>query len=122
MPASAVRRSPEPLISILRSRSFGRRLAGCLARRQQRAELAGFAALTSPSWIQHGSRVSFLRPEMEFIPRFFRPPERGSFFLFGPRGTGKSLWAQTSLPTALRLDLRDPEAARSYGARPERLA
>jgi len=45
---------------------------------------------------------------MEFIPRFFRPPERGSFFLFGPRGTGKSLWAQTTLPTALRLDLLDP--------------
>ena len=59
---------------------------------------------------------------MEFIPRFFRPPERGSFFLFGPRGTGKSLWAQTTLPTALRLDLLDPETARSYGARPERLA
>src|SRR5205809_642632 len=37
------------LISILRSRSLARRLAGCLARRQQRAELAGFAALASPS-------------------------------------------------------------------------
>ncbi len=57
---------------------------------------------------------------MEFIPRFLRPP-RGSFFLFGPRGTGKSLWAQTIFPDALRLDLLDPEAVRQYGARPERL-
>jgi predicted AAA+ superfamily ATPase len=59
---------------------------------------------------------------MEFIPRFFEPPARRSFFLFGPRGTGKSLWARTALPEALYLDLLDPETMRSYAARPERLA
>ncbi len=57
---------------------------------------------------------------MELIPRFFRPP-RGSFFLFGPRGTGKSSWTRTAFPEALRLDLLDPETSRSLGARPERL-
>lgn len=29
----------------------------------------------------------------------------GSFFLFGPRGTGKSTWVQDALPKALRVDL-----------------
>jgi predicted AAA+ superfamily ATPase len=57
---------------------------------------------------------------MEFVPRFFVMP-RGSFFLFGPRGTGKSLWTEHTLPQALRVDLLDPAAIRTYGARPERL-
>ncbi len=57
---------------------------------------------------------------MEFLPRFFSAPN-GSFFLFGPRGTGKSLWAQTTYPDALRVDLLDPHALRHYSARPERL-
>ena len=29
----------------------------------------------------------------------------GSFFLFGPRGTGKSTWVEAALPKALRVDL-----------------
>lgn len=29
----------------------------------------------------------------------------GSFFLFGPRGTGKSTWVTSNLPKALRIDL-----------------
>lgn len=57
---------------------------------------------------------------MEFIPRFFRAPA-GSFFLFGPRGTGKSLWTERTFPDALRIDLLDPESVRTYSARPERL-
>jgi len=40
------------------------------------------------------------------IPRLLQKPER-SFFLFGPRGTGKSTWLQQVLPDALRLDLLD---------------
>ncbi len=52
--------------------------------------------------------------------RFVRGP-RGSFFLFGPRGTGKSTWLRTEWPEALRFDLLDPETCRVYGARPERL-
>ena len=38
--------------------------------------------------------------------RIIQLPAR-SFFLFGVRGVGKSSWARTSLPQALRLDLLD---------------
>jgi predicted AAA+ superfamily ATPase len=54
------------------------------------------------------------------IPRFFKAPEK-SFFLFGPRGTGKTSWLRASLPAAVWLDLLDPETFRAYAARPERL-
>jgi uncharacterized protein len=57
---------------------------------------------------------------MEFVTRFFQPP-KGSFFLFGPRGTGKSLWTQTHYPKALRVDLLDPKTFRAFTARPETL-
>ena len=52
--------------------------------------------------------------------RFFRPPA-GSYFLFGPRGTGKSTWLREEYPEALLIDLIDPETARFYAAAPERL-
>lgn len=38
--------------------------------------------------------------------RLLSVPDR-SFFLFGPRATGKSTWLRTVLPTARRLDLLD---------------
>lgn len=57
---------------------------------------------------------------MTSLPRFFEPPEE-SFFLFGPRGTGKSTWLRALLPEALHLDLLQPELARELAARPERL-
>ncbi|HEX5054070.1 MAG TPA: AAA family ATPase [Planctomycetota bacterium] len=57
---------------------------------------------------------------MATLGRFFDPPA-GSFFLFGPRGTGKSTWIQQAFPDALRLDLLQPENQRAYAARPERL-
>lgn len=57
---------------------------------------------------------------METLPRFFLAPQ-GSFFLFGPRGTGKSTWLRAARPDAIWLDLLDPEAQRIYQARPERL-
>ena len=57
---------------------------------------------------------------MDFLPRVFRPPVQ-SFFLLGPRGTGKSLWARRQFPDAIWIDLLDPETAREYTARPERL-
>lgn len=52
--------------------------------------------------------------------RFLSGPA-GSFFLFGPRGTGKSTWLQATLPDALRVDLLDPASQRQFQARPERL-
>ncbi|MEW6281722.1 MAG: AAA family ATPase [Candidatus Eremiobacterota bacterium] len=57
---------------------------------------------------------------MAELVRFFRDPEV-SFFLFGPRGTGKSTWLRQQLPDAVYLDLLDPETARPLEARPERL-
>lgn len=58
---------------------------------------------------------------METVPRFLKAP-RGSFFLFGPRGTGKSTWVRESLSGAHWVDLLEPETFRLYSARPERLA
>lgn len=57
---------------------------------------------------------------MNLIPRFFHPPSK-SFFLFGPRGTGKSTLLRTSFPKALWIDFLRPDVFRSYLARPERL-
>ena len=44
-----------------------------------------------------------------------------SFFLFGPRGTGKSTWIREMLPDALFLDLLRQDLWRELDARPERL-
>jgi len=58
---------------------------------------------------------------MEIIDRFFNPP-KSSFFLFGPRGTGKSTFVHQYFRNAFYLDLLDPEKVRLLSARPERLA
>jgi predicted AAA+ superfamily ATPase len=57
---------------------------------------------------------------MEIVNRFFRSPPK-SFFLFGPRGTGKSTWTQLQFADAIRIDLLEPDVFRAYSARPERL-
>src|SRR5581483_8154696 len=57
---------------------------------------------------------------MEFQRRFFKPPPE-SFFLFGPRGTGKTTWLRHAMPDALTIDLLQPDVARELTARPERL-
>lgn len=57
---------------------------------------------------------------MEIKPRFFQDPNQ-SFFLFGPRGTGKTTWLRQKLEKAIFIDLLDPEGFRNYSARPERL-
>jgi uncharacterized protein len=54
------------------------------------------------------------------IIRFFQAPKE-SFFLLGPRGTGKSTWLRSHFPNALWIDLLEPELMSYYGARPERL-
>ena len=46
---------------------------------------------------------------------------RRSTFLFGPRGTGKSTYAQQCFPDALLLDLRAGPIARTLAAEPARL-
>ena len=57
---------------------------------------------------------------MTILPRFFTVP-RASFFLFGPRGTGKTTWLREALPDALVVDLLRAEEFRRFAARPERL-
>ena len=57
---------------------------------------------------------------MESLRRFL-PGTNGSFFLFGPRGTGKSTWLRETRQEAIWVDLLDPESQRIYQARPERL-
>jgi predicted AAA+ superfamily ATPase len=57
---------------------------------------------------------------MELFDRFFKPP-KVSFFLFGPRGTGKSTFVNQFLPDSLSVDLLDPERVRVLSALPERL-
>ncbi len=55
-----------------------------------------------------------------YIPRFFKPPSR-SYFLFGPRGTGKSTFLKHHYSEALWIDLLKPDTFRTYSARPERI-
>lgn len=57
---------------------------------------------------------------MARVGRFFQEP-RSSYFLFGPRGTGKSTWLRAHHPDALWVDLLQPDVQRHYAARPERL-
>lgn len=57
---------------------------------------------------------------MEFVDRFLKNPLQ-SFFLFGPRGTGKTLWARHCFRNAVRLDFLQPDLLRTYSSYPERL-
>ena len=52
---------------------------------------------------------------MAVVTRFLQPPAQG-FFLFGPRGTGKSTWLAQMFPLALRIDLLAPELLRAFQA------
>jgi len=55
-----------------------------------------------------------------FIPRLLRCPDR-SFFLFGPRGTGKSTWLGQALPEAIRFDLLNTSLYLELSRDPHRL-
>ena len=57
---------------------------------------------------------------MELISRFSQNPHQ-NFFLFGPRGTGKSTWLRETIKDAVFIDLLAPEVFRVYSAKPERL-
>lgn len=54
------------------------------------------------------------------FPRLLEPP-KGSFFLFGPRGTGKSSWVRARLPKAVILDLLEADRYLELHADPHRL-
>jgi uncharacterized protein len=57
---------------------------------------------------------------MAIRPRKLKLPA-GSFFLFGPRGTGKTTWLREQLPDAVFINLLRPDVHRELAARPERL-
>jgi predicted AAA+ superfamily ATPase len=57
---------------------------------------------------------------MELVTRYFRNPGQ-SFFLFGPRGTGKTTWLKQYFQKVFFIDLLEPDTFRIYSARPERL-
>lgn len=52
--------------------------------------------------------------------RLIKVPDK-SFFLFGPRGTGKTTWVRSSLPDAVYLDLLESELFNDLTAAPQRL-
>src|SRR4030042_2475146 len=53
--------------------------------------------------------------------RIISYPEGSSFFLFGPRSTGKSTWVQKEFPSALLIDLLKASAFTRLTAQPDRL-
>jgi uncharacterized protein len=55
---------------------------------------------------------------MKSIKRTFIAPKE-SFFLFGPRGTGKSTYLKDTFPNAKLIDFLDPGTYRSFIGRPE---
>jgi len=57
---------------------------------------------------------------MQVITRLFHPTKT-SFFLFGPRGTGKSTLMRTIYQNALWVDFLNPKTERIYAANPELL-
>lgn len=53
--------------------------------------------------------------------RLLKPPKSKSFFLFGPRSTGKTTWVKSSFPKAIYLDLLEAELYNDLLAHPQRL-
>jgi len=56
----------------------------------------------------------------KYIPRILNPPKE-SYFLLGPRGTGKSTWLLHQYPDSTRIDLLLGEEERRFSAYPERI-
>ena len=55
-----------------------------------------------------------------YTKRALSPPQ-DSYFLLGPRGTGKSTWLLKNYPNAVRIDLLLGEEERRFSAFPERI-
>lgn len=53
--------------------------------------------------------------------RTLNPPQNKSFFLFGPRATGKTTWLKKRFQDALYIDLLDAEIYKDLLANPRRL-
>ena len=70
--------------------------------------------------MQNGDVHAILGLIMELLLRFL-PVPTSSFFLFGPRGTGKTTWLRQRFPSAVFVNLLKPDTFRELSARPERL-
>lgn len=71
-----------------------------------------------------GFYLSFIHKYMYYgvmYSRLLKPAPGKSFFLFGPRGTGKTTWARTAFPEALYLDLLEASLFNDLLANPQRL-
>lgn len=64
------------------------------------------------------AKVHFLVKNGLMYDRLLKPPKKQSFFLFGPRGTGKSSWVRSYYPRATYIDLLEDETYRRLLARP----
>ena len=53
--------------------------------------------------------------------RLIEPPKEKSFFLFGPRGTGKTTWVRSTFKSAIYLDLLEADVFNGLLANPQRL-
>jgi predicted AAA+ superfamily ATPase len=73
-----------------------------------------------PETIDNGLHNSKREAIVEPISRECFLPA-GSFFIFGPRGTGKTTLLDQRFAGSLRIDLLAPQVHRDYLARPERL-
>ncbi len=56
----------------------------------------------------------------DYTERAMAPPEE-SYFLLGPRGTGKSTWLKAHYPRGVRIDLLLGEEERRFRAYPEKI-
>ncbi|MFH0813021.1 MAG: ATP-binding protein [Pseudomonadota bacterium] len=54
--------------------------------------------------------------------RLIKSPQNKSFFLFGPRGTGKTTWVKSAFPKSVYIDLLEAELFNDLTANPQRLA
>jgi predicted AAA+ superfamily ATPase len=54
--------------------------------------------------------------------RLITSPKAKSFFLFGPRGTGKTTWVKSAFPRAVYIDLLEAELFNDLTANPQRLS
>lgn len=64
--------------------------------------------------------MQYMVAYLKYIPRLLNPPQ-GSYFLLGPRGTGKSTWLAHHYPQAVRIDLLLGEEERRLSAYPEKI-
>lgn len=67
-----------------------------------------------------GWRNLIMSQKNPLVKRFFEPPKQ-SFFLFGPRGTGKSTWMKTLFPDALYLNMLLSSLREKFRAYPDEL-